>query len=119
MWFNDEFYRLADELAAEVERLKERWREEIVRRPLRLFRFRDLDLPAGANINAISFQAYVPANGWRQWAAVNTTWSADGQYALVEVEGNGEPLPPANGALSVVVNRDDWNYGEWYEVDYE
>lgn len=121
-WFNDEFYRLADELAAELERVKIVWDEEIVRPRLRLWRFHDLSVPDGATINSISVQAYVPPIGWRHWDDVNSIiWSADGQCAHVTVDGEGEPLPSVEEMILKIIDRASRSsdYGEWYEATYE
>lgn len=73
--FNGEFYRLADELAAELERVKARWGAEIVRyRPPRVYLFRGITLPAGANITGMTFSY------WTRWSG------ADEDGAPVTVE---------------------------------
>lgn len=128
-WFNDEFYQLADELAAELERLKARWGEEIARTRLRLFRFRAYagaadaanlridygpsplyGVPPGAVVQSVSLKAYVAADGWRRWDEVDF-WPGAGRYIDVTVEGDGEPLLPAEDAIREVINRPGWVMG--------
>ena len=122
--FGGEFYQLADELAAELERLKGRWGARMSSAPrLLLFRFRAYDgppdainlaidfdnpfLPSGAVVQSASLKAYVAADGWRRWDEVDF-WPGAGRYIDVTVEGDGEPLLPAEDAIREVINRPGW-----------
>lgn len=139
MMFTTEFYRLADELAAELERLKGHWGEGFARPRLRRFRFRNFSAPGGATALSVDFgtpqpyipllpsdavvktadlEAYVPGKGWRRWNNVDFTYGRDVFFATVA--GDGEPLPMAEGCIREAINREVWSdYGEWHEVIYE
>ena len=105
-FFGDEFYRLADELAAEMSRLRQRWGEEIGRPRLRVFRFNTFSIPPGATINEVALS--LNFGPWRRWDEIDITFPTDGYRARVTVAGDGQPRPPLEDVIREVINRPSW-----------